>query len=91
MNSNYFFLVLLLLISRYTRFTTAPSHDHDCNLKVHDSRPRLHEILNKYPSIAPFDEFMFYVLLGARGPNEQSSVGTPAVGPESHEAGGPRV
>ncbi len=44
------YVVGLRTLLEISRFTTACSHDHDCNIKVHDSRPRLCKILNKFPS-----------------------------------------
>ena len=46
------YVVGLRTLLEIPRFTTACSHDHDCNIKVHDSRPRLCKILNKFPSLA---------------------------------------
>ena len=38
------YVVGLRTLLEIPRFTTACSHDHDCNIKVHDSRPRLCKI-----------------------------------------------
>ena len=66
------YVVGLRTLFEIPRFTTACSHDHDCNIKVHDSRPRLCKILDKFPRRT--DIHTYYIHTYGRGRGVQANM-----------------